>query len=220
MAIAYNTHKSCGRAITTNSCTYTCSSGSDRLLIAYVGWYNGQSISACTYNGVAMTVGASINPSGGQRGAAVYYLLSPATGANTLSASCTPGGQYLYLAGSDYTGVLGFDASNTEANASSSSQTIDITTVADNCWLMMAHMYANTAGTVTAGTDTTKLHGYLEFHSFNGGPRASAGAHSLIANNTTARGSRSAICSFSPVPTTGQAGYDDDHMLGGPRLIK
>jgi hypothetical protein len=136
--------------------SYTCGSGANRILfVGVVGQIGVNTITAITYNGVAMTLIDA--PHGtGLRFGAFYYLINPASGANTLSITQS-GGDYLIPIAADYSGAKQSGqpdafATTTDAN-SNPSFTQNITTVADNCWTIM-FTSSNSLG-FTAGSGST-----------------------------------------------------------------
>ncbi len=79
---------------TSSSWSHTCSAASNRLLIVGVAIgvvVDGGATTTVTYNGVAMTSVVARVESGGAADGYVqmFYLLAPATGANTVLVSCT-----------------------------------------------------------------------------------------------------------------------------------
>lgn len=134
--------------------THTCT-GSDRLLIVgTVGDTASDTVSGVTYNSVAMTkIAAVLVPD--NRYLTLWYLLNPASGANTVSVtSAGPAG----AAGrsTSYTGVQQSgqpDASTTNTVSANTTLTTTLTTIADNCWTML--VAKATVATLGAGTGST-----------------------------------------------------------------
>ena len=109
--------------------SHTCA-GSDRVLVVGISYYDsGDTVSAITYNSVAMTVVGSSTVSNGQCTVSLYRLIAPATGSNTVSVTFT-GSVFDFKAGSisftgaDQTTPLG--AANT-ATGSSTTPSVNIT---------------------------------------------------------------------------------------------
>lgn len=116
MAVAYDAVSSSAAASTTLTTTHTCT-GSDRYLTA--GGSGRETISAASYNSVSMSSLGTPAFNSPVR-AALYGLLGPASGGNTLSM--TFGGTYNVLGGISFTGagsVSGY-ASNTGSGTSTS----------------------------------------------------------------------------------------------------
>ena len=122
---------------TTTGATLTFSHTNTAGTILWVGVvsYNGTDvITGVTYNGVSMTRALAI-AQGANGYVYLYYLASPATGANDVvvsqSASVTIQAVAASYTGASTTGIP--DTSNT-ATGTSGSSTVSVTTVADNCW--------------------------------------------------------------------------------------
>ena len=83
--------------------SHTCS-GSDRLLVVCIAFYHHTAVvTALTYNGVALTrLG---NFSDFQYNSEIWYLVNPASGANTLSLEFSGGHFGMGLMGLSFTGV-------------------------------------------------------------------------------------------------------------------
>lgn len=140
MAIAFDASGNSGRtAAATASYSHTCA-GSNRILFAITyseGGAASNDVTAITYNGVAMTLAASSYASG-QYGCNIYYLIAPATGANTLSASFSTTSSNHAILGLSYTGAQQSgqpDATTTDRT--SGNATLTLTTIADNCWAVI-----------------------------------------------------------------------------------
>lgn len=160
MAIAFDAQSSqsnTGSSITISHTT----SGSDRLLVVYIfGATGGYSVSAITYNGVAMT---SLGSNTTDARFKCYYLIAPASGTNNISITLSASMVYVVAAVS-YTGVkqTGFPDNSSLAGttASGTSSSKSLTPVANNCWMIAGcHIQANsgsTSGQPTAGASTTR----------------------------------------------------------------
>lgn len=133
MAIAFDAKSQAGPFTSgaTQSVTQTCT-GSNLILIAGVT-YTG-SISAATYNSVAMTLLAARTING--QNYAMYYLVNPSTGSNNLSF--TSSGVVLGLVGASYTGAkqTGQPDSTNNSQTAGSSATVTDTIINTNCWLI------------------------------------------------------------------------------------
>lgn len=112
---------------------HTCT-GSNLLLIVGVG-ASSDVVTGVTYNGVAMTQLIKLNDQG-QGYSYIYGLLAPATGVNSISIAWT-GTSSVRGIGASYTGVRQSslpDATNSQYNASTTSLTTTVTTVANTTW--------------------------------------------------------------------------------------
>ena len=91
---------------------HTCA-GSDRVLLVGISYYDsGDTVSAVTYNSVALTVVSSSTVSNGQYTSTMYRLIAPATGSNTVSVTFTGsvfdfGAGAVSFTGADQTTPLG-----------------------------------------------------------------------------------------------------------------
>lgn len=116
-------------------------SGSNRIL--WCGTYVSDSatVSGVTYNSVAMTsAGTAVLDADGRR-QYLWYLLAPATGANNVVVSATPGSPNIRAVCASYTGAQqsgvpdAYATKDDTTNVSSFSH--NITTVANNAWIVM-----------------------------------------------------------------------------------
>lgn len=137
MSIALDTSGSAS----SSSMAYTCGAGTT-ILIAFVGQSSNITDSACSYNGVAMTVGVQIVVSA-SRTVSLHYLFSPATGAShTLTATGT---NVTTIGAASYTGTStsAIGATNARADTTTvASSTLALVTTVDNSWIV----YAGTEG--------------------------------------------------------------------------
>lgn len=155
MAIAFDTTttSSLWSSVTSITFSHTCS-GSDRMLFVATANNTGANISGVTYNGVAMTQIWTINNAAPSK-MYFWYLIAPATGANNITVTAT--GTCSIIAKSvSYTGVKQSgqpDATITNWPTTTTSWSQSLTTVANNCWIIMSGMWRNWS-TVTAGANT------------------------------------------------------------------
>jgi hypothetical protein len=141
-AIAFVGAADGGNVTTTSAMTwsYTCGSGSNRLLVVGVlGDATSDFISGVTYGGVSMTLAGS-HQADAQRWSYLFFLLNPASGANDVVVSAsTP--TSMFSGAADYIGVKQSgqpDASALgESDFSATSLTTSITTVVDNDWVVL-----------------------------------------------------------------------------------
>uniref|UniRef100_A0A6H1ZT25 Uncharacterized protein n=1 Tax=viral metagenome TaxID=1070528 RepID=A0A6H1ZT25_9ZZZZ len=205
MAITFDAQSASAYSSTTTLTWSHICTGSDRLLVA--GIYAGaDSTMSVTYGGVSMTQINRLLMTGAAAGQYIYlfYLLSPATGANNVvSTSGTAVG--MYGAGSSYAGAKQSaqpDASATQATATSQTTlTTSLTTVADNCWVV-GHAYSGNA--VTAGTNTTLRTGSVTALRMldTNAAQTPAGSHSIQTTQTPAEFIGHCIASFAPIVST------------------
>ena len=158
MAIAFDTSTDGGVVNPASSLTYshTCT-GSNRFLLVFAfGALASDGITGATYGGVAMTEVSAGFQLTGDRKVFCWYLVNPASGANNVVVSAS-GSQVIGSFAMSYTGAKQSgqpDASNTGESPASTSFSLSVTTIADNCWTVLL---TRTDGTNnTAGTDTTE----------------------------------------------------------------
>lgn len=135
---------------------HTCS-GSDRFLLLGISYYDsGDTISAVTYNGDALTEVPSSTVSNGQYSAALYSLIAPDTGSNTVSVTFTGsvfdfGAGAVSYTGADQVAPLGTAATDT---GTSTTPSVDVTSTTGEIVqdaLAMIH-----SGTLTVGASQTQ----------------------------------------------------------------
>lgn len=129
--------------------------GSDRLLWAYVWSPNLTGTQTSSYAAVAMTKTANSPFDANSNRYDMFYLAAPTSGANTWLG--INDGSYLIIGSCiSYSGCRQTsipDASDTSTTASGTSLTSTVTTVADNCWtVLFAH---STTDIISAGTGST-----------------------------------------------------------------
>lgn len=110
---------------TTISWSHTCT-GSDRILIAGLGYGGSGSVTDISYNGTSMTQGPDAN--GNSVNSTFWYLANPSTGANncvTTTGSAWQQGGSISFTGGDTTDPTGGTGTN---SALSTSATVSITT--------------------------------------------------------------------------------------------
>jgi hypothetical protein len=191
-----------GSSTTTLTIAHTCT-GSDRLLVVGAIDDGGASnIATAAFNGVAMTLVASTQQSGSEY-VYLFYLKNPASGTHniviTTSVASNPA-----ASNASYTGALqtgGTDATATVTAGTRSSTTGTVTTVLNNCWLIMVGRAGTnmSAGASTTRRESTYAAGPGIFDS--NGAITPAGSASLIFTNSSATTS-AIIASFAPVVTT------------------
>lgn len=122
---------------TTLTISHTCTG---KNLILFVGIHvlsASDVVSTVTYNGVAMTRVNTV--ASASESSYLYMLLTPATGAHNLVINISGGANTIRATSASYTGARQAaqpDASDTKTTASTTSQALAVTTVADNCWMV------------------------------------------------------------------------------------
>lgn len=136
MAIAFDATYNSGSvgASSGASWSHTCT-GSDLVLYAAVNVV-GDAVSTIKYNGVNMTL---INDNtNGSNQISDYYLVNPATGTHTLALTFSGTGIGIQAGSISLTGVDQASPldSNNKSTGTSTTPSLTITTVADNCWVL------------------------------------------------------------------------------------
>jgi hypothetical protein len=155
MAIAFDSATAYGSGNPTATISHTCS-GTDRYLVVHVGVNQGRTVTACTYNGTAMTlIGLSLDSIGSGVPTYIYGMVNPPAGTHTVSATSSL--QTCIVTAVSYTGVdqtTPIGTPNTTAlNTTTTSMSKSLTTVNDNSWVVMGFRVGN-GSAVTAGTAT------------------------------------------------------------------
>lgn len=183
--------------------THTCT-GSNRILFvsAFSNLNTGNAVSGVTYAAVAMTkIGASISPNN-QEGS-LWYLVAPATGANSVVVTQGNAGGSIRSNSSSYTGARqpGGQPDNSTTNTNSgTSITATLSTIFDNCWTIM--LAEADGASLTAGTGSTSrnIQGGVYGIFDSNGAKTPAGSTSMTV--TASSGNNGVImASFRPVPT-------------------
>jgi hypothetical protein len=138
--IAHDADSYSGVQTTDLSFSHTCT-GANLLLKVDVHWLGSgadRTITAITYNGVAMTpVGAKLQWMTWEN-LQMFYLAGPATGANLVAVTFSGAVTYSSAGGTSLTGVdqgSPLDASNS-ATGTGTAPSVSVTTIADNAWIV------------------------------------------------------------------------------------
>lgn len=154
-----------------------------------------------TYAGVSM-IQAGIRTGETNNTVIMFYLLNPTSGINNVVITPGSGTPDILGRSMGYTGVGSFDTVNTGADTSNP-YTIDITTIADNCWTMA--IWANTGGdAMSPGTGSTARAGTGTSSIFcdSAGPITPAGLTSMSATHAGGGTDSMVIISLSPTTPT------------------
>ncbi len=207
MAIAIDTTTDGGSSNPVASLTFshTCN-GNDRLLtVAVEGDLSTNNITGVTYNGVSMTqVGTGQNGnSGTTRYTYFFWLIAPATGANSVVVSSSPNG-FIVAVSASYTGVKQTgqpDASNTGVYATPS-PALTLTSVLDNTWVIISS-FGRTTGAAGTGSTLRVQNGTSGGGIYDSGASVSAGAQSLTVTYSGGVDAGNSVgASFAPIPST------------------
>ena len=108
------------------SVSHNSNTGTGLLLLVGIYHQNNSTVSNAAYNGVAMTSIASYTYSSVSGRVSFFYLLSPATGANNVTATLSNSNTWVGVAQS-FTGASGIgNYANTDLSASPNSQTLTV----------------------------------------------------------------------------------------------
>jgi hypothetical protein len=209
-----------GSGVTSFTYSIDVGSGTDRLLFVQLWFQNARTISAITYNSVAMTNIATLSLAFNERHAA-YYLVNPASGSNTLSVTFSGSTQYVCtfhsLFGVDQSSPLGANRTET-GNETGLTIAEALTTTTDDSWIMWATREYG-GRTITAGADTTLLqrentvYGAILARSTAGAP---AGVRTLnLTANLSANWFTDIIAEFKPAAGGGAAPRNPLFFGGG-----
>lgn len=186
MAIARDASTSKDLAASPSTQSHTCAAGASLV----VGTYGAAAFaSGVTYNGVAMTRIADAISNAGEYSLSLWFLASPASGANTLSVSVSSGNVGFWV--QSYTGVLGGAGVNTTNTGSGTSLTTTLSSLAStNDWVV--GIFSSSSNTLTAGTGTNFI--FSSLHNTNlGDSNAVAGASSYSMTTSAASGTFAAV---------------------------
>lgn len=180
--------------------THTCTGNNRLLTVISIGSVGVDDVSGVTYNGVAMTSAVKIQLPGGSRWVTLWYLLNPASGANTVSVN---GSAQCSGLSASYTGVKQSgqpDATASNSSAGATSLATTLTTIADNCWTVGGVLYNNPTVGVGAGTTRRQLWSLVaNFENFDSnGAITPPGSTSLNSTCTTSGPVGQVMASFSP----------------------
>lgn len=187
---------------TATSLTYShTTTGSDRIL--FVGVRSTGTVTGVTYAGTAMVQQAFSDGTGGSGiNNYIFSLFAPASGANnvviSMSSSIDIASGAMSYTGANQSNTL--DATGT-AVASATSITFTLTTVLDNCWLVMTG--DNAGGGYTEGANTTRRYpvagGNSKFGFDTNSAQTPAGSKSMSLSSAGSQGWTLVGASFAPV---------------------
>lgn len=189
--------------------THTCT-GSNLMLWLHAGLWQDVAgtgtVGSSSYNSAAVTSYVTKNVTGGAMRAELWRKLGPSTGANTMSVTVSGNTDDRKFGSSSFTGVdqtTGVDNFNS-AEGGASPITVNVTTIADNCWIVDAVANFSTAAlTIGAGqtqvfkdsTGSTGMAGSYE------GPKTPAGAVTMSWTKTGTDDWAQVAASFKPAST-------------------
>lgn len=136
LAIAHDTDTNSG--VQSNPTTYNWShtvTGSNPAIAVGFAIRPSGADATCTYNSVALT-DARAADTNGNRVCKLQYQINPSTGANSIAATLTGSPTNSDGHAVSLSGVSGIDANNGANNAGSTTPSVAVTTVADNCFII------------------------------------------------------------------------------------
>ncbi|NTW31404.1 MAG: hypothetical protein HGB12_02025 [Bacteroidetes bacterium] len=185
-AIAFDASSTFGESQTSSATfSHTCS-GANRILFVG-GWVRGVSnfVTSITYNGIPMTqIGNQIdvlNNGGYHDKVFLFYLINPTSGTNNIIVTYTST-NWQCVSAVSYTGAKQSLQPDNFANngpTSTNSLTTTLSTVADNCWTILAGLSDNGNTSAGAGTTLRKTASNAAIFDSNG-PITPNGSTSLI----------------------------------------
>lgn len=159
MAIAYSTSGAFYQSTSAASATVTINyaGGTDGILVAFLLTNGANNVTNVQWNGTGLTqIGSALKASGDTVWLSAWYLVAPASGNYNLVANFGTNTRAV-IYGGFYTGAKQSgqpDASNS-GNQSGNPHTLNVTTVADNCWIMTADCAPN-RGTFSSSSNFTQ----------------------------------------------------------------
>lgn len=172
---------------TSQTTSHTCS-GTNRILFVSA-WTRGANTPTATYNGVSMTIiGSKVGPNADGDYVSLFYLLNPSSGTNNIVVSLSAANLIGTTAVSynDTTNSFGLNASNTYGPTTATSDSVQVTTTVDNCWIIMGGR-TNGSGDIAAGSGTTLRvsSGSGQFQLFDSNGVKATGTQTLIGTHSS-----------------------------------
>jgi hypothetical protein len=206
-----------GSSVGSFNFTFDSGSGTDRILICQLYWQSAATISSMTYNSASFSTGISPLTLAFNERHALYYLLAPASGSNTLAVSfstSTPYACFLTVFnGVDQSSPIG--ATRTETGLETGTTIAEaLTTTVDDSWIYWGTRdYAGR--TISSGADTVFIdkenttYGAISARSSGGAP---AGSRTLnLSANASANWFTDLLMEIKPA--TGGGGGDPTPTL-------
>lgn len=146
MAIAFDVASNgrAGPSVTSLTFSHTCT-GSNLILVVGTSVSDttdtNRPVTGITYAGVAMTKIREDDEATADFTSGLWYLINPATGANNIVVTTTGSVSRIIAGGISLTGAAqsGQPDAHNGALTTTTSITVDVTTVADNCWVIDAY---------------------------------------------------------------------------------
>ncbi len=205
MALALDNAQYLGATTSTSfTAAFTCT-GTNLILHVGVFTVSGDVVTGVTYGGVSMTQIKKEIPATGQY-LYLYELVAPATGANNVVVSASSS-ITMFIDAISHTGAAQTgqpDASNIGKSSSTTDFSTSVTTIADNCWLVM---YVRTGTGMTAKAGTTLRSGVNNTVQMcdSNGAKTPAGSYSLGVTLSSASYCTELVVSIAPAVAAGIA---------------
>lgn len=211
MAIAFDAASNSGvQGVASYSFSHTCT-GSNLWLMVGITTSN-TTVSGVTYNSVSMTQINTVSFAFGQGNTYIFGLKNPSTGSN--SVAVTLAGANTSVAGAmSFTGVDQTTTTEGSATASGSGSpgTVNVTTVADNDWVVDAVGSNDT--TITVGADQTqRVNVSASLGMSHEGPKTPAGSVTMSWSIDDFWG----ICAVAIIPASGGGGRTSKNTRSNP----
>lgn len=197
MAIALDATTNSGANVA--SFSHTCTGASRILWVMAANGLTDVDPSGITYGGVAMTKLVRAWHANDTRAISLWYLLSPATGSNTVALSGTGGFTVFDATAVSYTGVSQNipPQTQTQANVGAAlSRTATVTTTTANNWLIMGAAATSQSPAAGAGA-TLRSAGNFRGATFDSNGTVANGAASMTVTFASSE-SATIIASFRP----------------------
>lgn len=202
MAIARDASTDWGSTTATSlTFSHTCTGSNLVLFVGVRGDGSSDTITGVTYNGVAMTKIIGHND-WSNRWTYLWYLIAPATGAHnvviTSSSSVLINGNASSYTGCKQSWVPDASAKN---NASSTTITTSVTTIADNCRTVLIGT-TNVNQAASTGSTQRTLSSDTAFWLYDSNAALTPAWSKSMIITATSWGMNTVIASFAPAPTT------------------
>lgn len=184
--------------------SHTCT-GSHLMLVVAINQRTtaGNLVSGVTYNGIKLNQAVAIN--NGTRRADLWYLANPPTGSHSIAVTLSAAPTTSVAEAISLTGVSRLDAVNS-ASGTSTTPSVAVTTIADNCWVIDA-MEAGATTVPSAGGSQANVTSVDQTNSFWGsistqGPKTPAGSVTMSWTISASVAWAQVACSFKPYLST------------------
>lgn len=155
MAIAFDNKTSGSSLGTSGSLSHTCT-GSDLVLVLFIGAVNTNFVSSVSCNGRPMTLavnGIVGSGPGGIFGQSAWYIVGPDVGTNTIAVSFSSDpGQRWFMDAHSYTGANDIDGAAHGTSAFFYHDTVTLTTSSANSWIATCITVNSASAGITAPT--------------------------------------------------------------------